>query len=111
MHPPMPEYDLVVIGSGSGGQKAAIAAAKLGKSVAVIEHDRMLGNCRPGGRMGHWMLNKAAFSLAPGSLPGALRDRQNSWASTEMVQPRSSPSRVNPSVALHHAAEVSRRII
>jgi 2-polyprenyl-6-methoxyphenol hydroxylase-like FAD-dependent oxidoreductase len=38
------------------------------------------------------------------------RDRQNSWASTEMVQPRSSPSRVNPSVALHHAAEVSRRI-
>ena len=76
MHPPMPEYDLVVIGSGSGGQKAAIAAAKLGKSVAVIEHDRMLGNWRPGGRMGHWMLNKAAFSLAPGSLPGALRDRQ-----------------------------------
>src|ERR1700747_1629847 len=53
--------------------------------------------------MGHWMLNKAAFSLAPGSLPGALRDRQNSWASNEMVQPRSSPSRVNPSVALHHA--------
>ena len=43
MHPPMPEYDLVVIGSGPGGQKAAIAAAKLGKSVAVIEHDRMLG--------------------------------------------------------------------
>jgi 2-polyprenyl-6-methoxyphenol hydroxylase-like FAD-dependent oxidoreductase len=38
------------------------------------------------------------------------RDRQNSWASTEMVQPRSSPSRVNPSVALHHAAEVSHRI-
>src|SRR6185503_17251061 len=33
----------VVIGSGPGGQKAAIAAAKLGKSVAVIEHDRMLG--------------------------------------------------------------------
>ena len=31
----MLEYDLVVIGSGPGGQKAAIAAAKLGKSVAV----------------------------------------------------------------------------
>jgi NAD(P) transhydrogenase len=39
----MREYDLVVIGSGPGGQKAAIAAAKLGRSVAVIEHDRMLG--------------------------------------------------------------------
>ncbi|MGU3500440.1 Si-specific NAD(P)(+) transhydrogenase [Mycobacterium sp. C31M] len=37
------DYDLVVIGSGPGGQKAAIAAAKLGKSVAVIERGRMLG--------------------------------------------------------------------
>jgi NAD(P) transhydrogenase len=39
----MQEYDLVVIGSGPGGQKAAIAAAKLGKSVAVVERGRMLG--------------------------------------------------------------------
>jgi NAD(P) transhydrogenase len=37
------EYDLVVLGSGPGGQKAAIAAAKLGKSVAIIERGRMLG--------------------------------------------------------------------
>ena len=39
----MLEYDLVVIGSGPGGQKAAIAAAKLGKTVAVVERGRMLG--------------------------------------------------------------------
>ncbi|HYR13569.1 MAG TPA: FAD-dependent oxidoreductase, partial [Mycobacterium sp.] len=39
----MVEYDLVVIGSGPGGQKAAIAAAKLGKTVAVVERGRMLG--------------------------------------------------------------------
>jgi NAD(P) transhydrogenase len=37
------EYDLIVIGSGPGGQKAAVAAAKLGKKVAVVEHRRMLG--------------------------------------------------------------------
>ncbi len=37
------EYDLGVIGSGPGGQKAAIAAAKLGKTVAVIERGQMLG--------------------------------------------------------------------
>ena len=37
------EYDLVVIGSGPGGQKAAIAAAKLGKSVAIVERGQMLG--------------------------------------------------------------------
>ena len=37
------EYDLIVIGSGPGGQKAAVAAAKLGKSVAVIERAQTLG--------------------------------------------------------------------
>ncbi|GAB2999941.1 putative soluble pyridine nucleotide transhydrogenase [Mycobacterium bourgelatii] len=39
----MREYDMVVIGSGPGGQKAAIAAAKLGKSVCVVERGRMVG--------------------------------------------------------------------
>jgi NAD(P) transhydrogenase len=39
----MREYDIVVIGSGPGGQKAAIAAAKLGKSVAIVERGKMLG--------------------------------------------------------------------
>ena len=39
----MQEYDILVIGSGPGGQKAAIASAKLGKSVAIIERGRMLG--------------------------------------------------------------------
>ena len=37
------EYDLVVIGSGPGGQKAAVAASKLGKKVAVVERGWMLG--------------------------------------------------------------------
>jgi NAD(P) transhydrogenase len=36
-------YDLVVIGSGPAGQKAAIAAAKLGKRAAVIERRNMVG--------------------------------------------------------------------
>jgi NAD(P) transhydrogenase len=36
-------YDLVVIGSGPAGQKAAINAAKLGRRVLVIERAGMLG--------------------------------------------------------------------
>jgi NAD(P) transhydrogenase len=36
-------YDLVVIGSGPAGQKGAIAAAKLGKKVAVVDRKGMLG--------------------------------------------------------------------
>lgn len=39
----MSQYDLVVIGSGPAGQKAAIAAAKLGKSVAIIERNFKVG--------------------------------------------------------------------
>jgi NAD(P) transhydrogenase len=39
----MSPYDLMVIGSGPGGQKAPVAAAKLGKSVAMIERSRALG--------------------------------------------------------------------
>jgi NAD(P) transhydrogenase len=37
------EYDLVVLGSGPGGQKAAIAAAKLGRRVAIVERRNMVG--------------------------------------------------------------------
>jgi NAD(P) transhydrogenase len=39
----MQPYDLVVIGSGPGGQRAAIQAAKAGKRVAVVEKLTMLG--------------------------------------------------------------------
>jgi NAD(P) transhydrogenase len=37
------DYDLIVIGSGPAGQKAAIQGAKAGKNVALIERDRVLG--------------------------------------------------------------------
>ena len=37
------EYDLICIGSGPAGQRAAIQAAKLGKKVAVIEKQRFVG--------------------------------------------------------------------
>jgi NAD(P) transhydrogenase len=37
------DYDLLVIGSGPGGQKAAIAAAKLGRRAAVVERRHMVG--------------------------------------------------------------------
>ncbi|MGW5359592.1 Si-specific NAD(P)(+) transhydrogenase [Actinopolymorpha pittospori] len=39
----MYDYDLLVIGSGPGGQKAAIAGAKLGRRTAVVEKRHMLG--------------------------------------------------------------------
>lgn len=39
----MRRYDVLVIGSGPGGQKAAIQAAKLGKKVAIIERSPYVG--------------------------------------------------------------------
>jgi NAD(P) transhydrogenase len=37
------DFDLLVIGSGPGGQKAAIAATKLDRQVAIVERPEMLG--------------------------------------------------------------------
>jgi len=39
----MYDYDVLVLGSGPGGQKAAIAAAKLDRRVAVVERRHMIG--------------------------------------------------------------------
>jgi dihydrolipoamide dehydrogenase len=38
-------YDIVIIGAGPGGYVAAIRAAQLGKTVALIEKDRVGGTC------------------------------------------------------------------
>lgn len=41
----MEKHDLIVIGAGPGGYPAAIRAAQLGASVAIVEKDRMGGTC------------------------------------------------------------------
>src|SRR5256886_9683896 len=40
---PSYDYDLIVVGSGPAGEKAAIEAAKLDKRIAVIERGASLG--------------------------------------------------------------------
>src|SRR5690349_16913052 len=39
------DYDLLVIGSGPAGQRAAIQGAKLNKRVAIVERRTVLGGC------------------------------------------------------------------
>lgn len=41
----MPEFDLVILGGGTGGYVAAIRAGQLGMKVAVVERDRVGGTC------------------------------------------------------------------
>jgi pyruvate/2-oxoglutarate dehydrogenase complex dihydrolipoamide dehydrogenase (E3) component len=40
---PAHHYDLIVIGSGPAGEKGAVQAAQLGKKVALIEREHVLG--------------------------------------------------------------------
>src|SRR3954453_18489049 len=38
-------FDIVVLGGGSGGYAAALRAAELGKTVALVEKDKVGGTC------------------------------------------------------------------
>src|ERR1700690_2615224 len=63
--PQMQPYDLVVIGSGPGGQRAAIQAAKAGKRVAVVEKQTMIGGvCINTGTIPSKTMREAALHLS-----------------------------------------------
>ncbi|MEM9530919.1 MAG: Si-specific NAD(P)(+) transhydrogenase [Pseudomonadota bacterium] len=58
-------FDFVVIGSGPAGQKAAVQAAKEGRSVALIERDRQVGgSCVYRGTIPSKTLRENALQLA-----------------------------------------------
>ncbi len=61
----MHTYDLVVIGSGPGGQRAAVQAAKLQKKVAIVEKRRDLGGvCINTGTIPSKTLREAVIDLS-----------------------------------------------
>ena len=58
------DWDMVVIGSGPAGQKAAIQAAKLGRRVAVVERRHMVGGvCTNTGTIPSKTLREAVLYL------------------------------------------------
>jgi NAD(P) transhydrogenase len=62
------EFDLVVIGSGPGGQRAAVQAAKSGKKVAIIEkHSKMGGGCVHWGTLPSKSLRESVYRWSLGS--------------------------------------------
>ncbi|WP_328310863.1 Si-specific NAD(P)(+) transhydrogenase [Actinomycetospora sp. NBC_00405] len=62
---------MLVIGSGPGGQKAAIAAAKLGKRVAVVERRGMIGGvCTQTGTIPSKTLREAVLYLTGYAMRG-----------------------------------------
>jgi NAD(P) transhydrogenase len=68
------DYDLVSIGSGPAGQRAAVQAAKLGKRAAVIEKRQCLGGvCVDTGTIPSKTLREAVIAYAG---PGGRFDRR-----------------------------------
>ena len=58
-------YDLIIIGSGPAGQRAAVQAAKLGKRVAVIErHEVVGGTCINTGTVPSKTIREAVLHLS-----------------------------------------------
>ena len=69
----MKHYDCVVIGTGPAGQKAAIQAAKLGKRVAIIEKNNVLGGAQINtGTIPSKALREAALHLTGAAKRGLL---------------------------------------
>ena len=63
--PRMRPFDLVVIGSGPGGLRAAIQASKIGKSVAVVEKQTMVGGiCINSGTIPSKTMREAVLHLS-----------------------------------------------
>lgn len=60
-------YDMVVLGSGPGGHRAAVQAAKLDKRVLVIERGHMGGSCLHLGTIPSKALREAALAFGPTS--------------------------------------------
>jgi NAD(P) transhydrogenase len=63
--PQFTHYDLIVLGSGPGGQRAAVQAAKLGKKVMVVEKQRLGGACLHLGTIPSKALREAALAAVP----------------------------------------------
>ena len=59
----MHRYDLVVLGCGPAGEKAAAQAAYFGKRVAVVERDRLGGACVHTGTLPSKGLRESAIAL------------------------------------------------
>jgi len=100
-----PEFDIVVIGGGAGGLVVAAGGAALGAKVAVVEKDRLGGDCLWHGcvpsksllksaRVAHEMRHADRWALAPGLPPPDLARVMERVATVIAgIEPHDSPER------------------
>ena len=83
------QFDLVSVGSGPAGQRAAVQAAKLGKRAALIERRRLLGGvCVDTGTIPSKTFREAILSFTCGSLDGAPGHRPESRPTADLLLQR-----------------------
>ena len=80
----MPEFDLVIIGGGSGGYACALRSAQLGKSVVLIEADKIGGTCLHRGCIPTKALLHSA-EIADGAREGAKFGVKSSFDGIDMA--------------------------
>jgi len=80
----VPEFDLVIIGGGSGGYACALRSAQLGKSVVLIEADKVGGTCLHRGCIPTKALLHSA-EIADGAREGAKFGVKSSFDGIDMA--------------------------
>ena len=99
----MQKFDLVVIGSGPGGQRAAVQAAKLGRTVAIVERASDLGGvCINTGTIPSKTLREAVLDLSG--------QRQRRLYGEEFA-PRKRPSAPDLLRRAHQVMQAERQVI
>ncbi|MCV6623900.1 MAG: Si-specific NAD(P)(+) transhydrogenase [Cellvibrionaceae bacterium] len=100
------DYDMLVVGSGPAGQKAAIQAAKAGKRVALVERDNLFGGaCVHRGTIPSKTLRENALRVSHMRQNAALAD----FELTEDVEMSTLITRLND-VLVAHDMYMSRQI-
>ncbi len=86
------EYDVIAIGTGPGGEGAAMQAAKLGKSVAVVERfEKIGGGCTHLGTIPSKALRFAIFQMTEVNANPIVREANCSFNFTFVNSLRRSP--------------------
>lgn len=105
------EWDIIVIGSGPAGQKAAIQAAKLKQRVLLVEADQIGGSCLHLGTIPSKTLREATLSYAgqcnESALLGTVISKMRAVISEEQRVILSAFERNNVSVKLGKASFAS----